>query len=178
MYTPWSIDTYQLFSTDMYEEQEIEWYNEQNETSYTYDDFDWSLDHEGYVKQLAANWLDLVRDNIIDDVILSIDPDGDPWSPRYYNYGTDNQNIHFTVDYDALKKYIADNQSDYDADKIKSSSGFVWLGDDDETMLQYYLNKKSGTEYSDESYMYDQFDLLHGNGQIGEFISFELIKKD
>jgi hypothetical protein len=177
MFTPWTIDTYSTFTFDDHDEREIENYNQENGTELTYDDFEWEYDHKGYVKQLADNWLDFMRDNIIDDVILAIEPDGEPWSPKFYNFSTENQNIKFTVDYAKLTEYIEANREHYQKNKIGSCDGFMWFGDDDQTMLHYYLQYKSGSDYTDENYYYDQIEALQSNGQIYEFVKFEVIKK-
>jgi hypothetical protein len=177
MYTPWTIDTYSTFDLEGHEDQEIYNYNEENGTSYTYDDFNWSYDHKGLVKQLANNWLDLTKFNILDDVILAITPDGEPWSPREYNFTTDDQNINFLVDYNKLVAYIEANREHYNQNKISDSSGFWWLGDKDQTMLHYYLATKSANDYTENDYISDQYDLLQGNGQLYELVSFELIEK-
>lgn len=113
-----------------------------------------------------------MRDNIIDDVILAIEPDGEPWSPREYNFATDNGNVHFTVNHDALVAYIAQNRADYDVNKIASCSGFVWFGDEDQTMLNYYLHHKSLTDYSEDAYLSDQNDMLYSNGKWDDVISY------
>lgn len=178
MFSPYTIDTYNTFDFDSHDENEVYNYNDEHNTNYTYDDFDWTYDRKGLVKQLADNWLYLTKANILDDVILDIVPDGEPYSPREYNFSTDNQNIIFTVDYDKLTAYIKDNQAHYDANKIKSSSGFWWFGDDDQTMLHYYLHFKSAADYTENDYINDQYDLLQGNGLIYEFVTFELIKPE
>lgn len=176
MYTPWTIDTYSTFDFDSHDESEIDYYNEEHNTSYTYDDFDWTYNHKGLVQCLASNWLDFVQKNIIDDVILAIEPDGEPWSPREYNFSTDNQNIIFTVNIDALKKYIFNNVDDYNVNKIQDRSGFWWMGDDEQTMLNYYLRTKSEQDYTQYDYYSDQLDQLQSNGQLYDFVSYELIK--
>lgn len=177
MYTPWTIDTYSTFTFDREEEYIIDDLCESDGKQYTYDDFTWDYDHKGLVKQLHENWLGLIHANVLDEVILAIEPDGEPWSPKYYNHGTDNANIHFVVDYEKLLAYIDVNREHYEQNKIRSTDGFMWLGDEDETMLQHYLTYKSGADYTDESYECDQWDLLIGNGQMQEFINYEVTKK-
>jgi len=176
MFTPWTIDTYSTFTTDSFETMEIDNYNEVNGTNYNYDDFEWSYDHKGIVKALAKNWLEFVTDNIIDDVIVAIKPDGEPWSPREYNFSTDNQNIIFTVNYDKLNDYIKANQASYNKNKIASCDGFMWFGDDDQTKLHYYLAYKSGNDYTPANYQMDQYEREFDSSW--EYITYELIKKN
>lgn len=176
-YTPWTIDTYNTFDFESHDDQEIENYNAENNTNLYYDDFNWSYNHKGLVKQLADNWLNLTRETILDNVIKAIEPNGEPYSPREYNFTTDNQSINFTVNYDALLAYIEDNKEHYNVNKIQSCSGFWWLGEEDQTMLHYYLAYKSAADYPEFDYISDQSDLLNGNGQIYEFVTYEPIKK-
>ena len=177
MSTPYTIDTYSTYLSDSYEEQEIEYYNETNETDYNYDDFDWKYNHKGLVQHLADSLLEQMRENIIDDVILKIEADGEAWSPREYNFATDNASFIYTVNPEALEAYIADNAEAYETDKKKSYDGFWWRGDEDETRLAFYLEHKSVKDYTNEDNFYDQWDELNGNGVWHEFIDYELIKK-
>lgn len=151
-YTPWTLDTYQTFTFDNAEDMILE------DLDKTAEDVSFSWDHKGYLKDLSINLIDLLKYNILDDVILSIEPDGDPASPAYYNYISDHLFINWTVNINKLKKYINDNIEDYNKNKIGSGSGFCWLGDEEETMLNYYLFNESVKKYSDEAYFYDQLD--------------------
>jgi hypothetical protein len=160
-FTGYTIDTYQMFTSERDDEYIIDGYQEETGRDISYDDIDWTYDHKGYVKALAETWCDLMNENITDGVIKSVALKGEPWSPREYNFSTDNCVTLFTVNYEALRKYIADNLADYNKNKIASSSGFVWLGDKDDTMLHYYLHTVSHKLYSPEdAYIYDMFDRV------------------
>ena len=175
LYTPYTLDMYSTFATDMCEEMIIEHESETHNKSLTYDDFDWSYDNAGMLKGLADNLIELLNDNIIDDVILKIELDGEPVSPREYNFITDYAFLDFTVNYDNLKKYIDDNESDYNENKIQSHSGFVWLGDNEHTMLNYYLKTKSVELLSSDDYVTAQFDDWYEIA--GNHIDYKLIAK-
>lgn len=172
MYTPWTIDTYATFTGDMYEEMELEYLSEELGRDVTYDDVEWEYNHKKLLEILTKNWIDFTRANILDDIIISIDQDGEPWSPREYNFSTDDCSITFGVNIERLRDWIEVNWEKYQAEKIQSQSGFIWLGDEDETMLEYYLRAKSAEEYTPESYLYDQLDDLQGNGRWSEVIEY------
>lgn len=175
MYTPYTLDTYQTFTSDSFEEHELESLSEEHGREISYDDIDWTYDHEKLVEMLYDNAIDLLQKNIIDDVILAVEKDGAPWSPREYNFSTDDGNIIFTVNHEKLVQFCQ-NDSDYHKDKIQSVSGFMWLGNDDQTMLNYYLAKKTASEYTPDDYYSDQIDMLDGNGGWDDVISYELKK--
>lgn len=172
MYSPYTIDTYNTFNFD-YEIENILYNQEEVNEPSTYDDYNWEYDHAGYVQALAENWLVLMRENIIDDVVLAVDLDGKACSPREYNFTTDDCNVTYTVDVDKLNAYIKANQSDFDQNKIKSDDGFVWLGDETQQKLHYYLLHESIKGYSDEYYMSDVFERVPAY----DYISYTLIEK-
>lgn len=174
LYTPWTLDTYQTFTFDQSDENEIEFYNDENNTSYDYDDFDWTYDCKGYVQALAENLLDKLRENIIDDVILSIDSDLKVYTPKEYNFTTDKIFLDFTVNYDLLKAYVAANNEEYQKEKIKSCSGFMWFGEEEHDMLNWYLRNVSELiHYSDENYMWDQIEDIYPS----EYVKMKLLPK-
>lgn len=173
MYTPWTIDTYATFDTEREEEMAIENYNEEHCTEYTYDDFDWEYDHKGLVKCLAENWQHFVNKEATDEVIEKVELDGEPRSPREYNFATDDCDIIVTVDYKKLRQYVADNKAHFEGNKIKSTDGFMWLGDDDQAMLHYYLWHEAVKNYSVDYYMDDQLDRLQSNGEMAEFVEMK-----
>jgi hypothetical protein len=172
-FTGYTIDTYQTFNTDMDEESIIESYSYDYGVEFTYDDFIWSFDHNGYVQALSKAWCKLMNENIIDEVILSVKLNGEAYSPREYNFSTDNCSTVFTVNHNALLKYIDDNRVAYDRDHVRDESGFMWFGDEDATMLHYYLHTVSRKLYDTESYMNDMFDLVHSY----EYLDYELITR-
>jgi len=176
MYTPYTLDTYSIFTFDHAEESEIQYYNEEHEKpdgkEYEYDDFDWDYDNQGYLNALAGNLLDMLNQNILDDVITKIEHDGKTYSPKEYNFKTDDADLQFTVNEEKLKEYITQNEEDYNKNKIGSCDGFMWFGDEDETKLNYYLKTKSLEDYPREDYWYDQYEIYPS-----EFITMTLIKK-
>lgn len=148
-FTPYTIDTYNVFTFDRVDNAFIE-------DDRTYDDYEWEYNHAGYVQALADNWEVLMQKNILDDVILGVTLDGKAYSPREYNYTTDNAQVVFTINYDALLAYIEKNKEAYDRDHIRDYDGFWWLGDEDDTMLHYYLHTKTLETYPESEYMQDQ----------------------
>lgn len=177
MYTPWTIDTYNVFTFETHEEMEIEHMSEEFNKPLTYDDFEWTYNNKKFLEVLMGNWMEIIGDNIKDDVIKDITQDGEPWSPRYYNYSTDDCNIAFTVDLEKLKGWIKDHQEQYNQDKIKSVSGFIWLGDEEQTMLNYYLRAKSAVkDLTEGEYIMDQHERITEQLYTEDIIQYTLKK--
>ncbi len=157
--TPYTIDTYQTFTFEGEDDYILESLNEDSKKEITYDDVDWTYDCKGYVQDLATSWAELMNANIIDSVIKKITLDGKAYSPKYYNFATDNCNVVFEVDYKRLKAYIAKHQTDYDKNHIRSYDGYMCFMDKNEVMLHYYLHNESNRKYDHfESYHYDQIE--------------------
>ena len=171
LYTPYTLDCNNTFTFDSTIEGEIENYNQENDTNYNYDDFDFDFEIEEYLKELAINRLNLLKENILDDVIINIVKDSDPISPKYYNYTTDKSFNTFIVNNKKLNEYIEKNKKDYNKNKIDSCNGFMWFGNKRQTKLAYYLDNKSIEDYDKENYLWDQFD----NVCQYEYISFKLL---
>lgn len=149
MFTPWTLDTYQTF--DMSNNEYL------IEDGKEYDDYNWEYDFQGYLAALYANYIELLNNNILDDVILKVDAgDKGVSSPKEYNHSTDRGYPVFTVNYDKLLEYIEGNRDDFEKNKIQDGSGFWWYGSDDDTMLHYYLKTVSSGAYNFEAYYYDQ----------------------
>jgi hypothetical protein len=173
MFTPYTLDTYSTFTLDNEAERIIENLSEDTGRELSYDDIDWNFDMDGLVKALANRRLKVLRDNILDHVILAIADNTDISSPREYNFKTDNCFNVYTVDIEALDDFIAKNQKDYDNNKLRDRDGFWWFGDDDQTKLNYYLTKtnycEKGSEF--EEYYYDMIEGV----DLSEFINYKLI---
>jgi hypothetical protein len=153
--TPYTIDTYQTFTFDNAEEMICENY------TLDYDDLDWEHRTTEHVQALAESWLHLLKENILDNVIRDIAITAPASSPREYNFRTDSAPVKFTVDMDALNKYIDDHAEDYQKNKIHSVDGFMYFGDEDDARLDYYLRKVSTVLYRPyEDYFMDQLDAV------------------
>jgi len=157
-FTPWTIDTYGTFTGDGDDEYILESLSEETGRDIEYDDVEWDYDHKGFVQNLAEKWLELLHKNIIDDVILNIELDGKAYSPREYNFTTDNCNTIFTVDIEKLHAYVKNHDDDYAEKRIHSASGFMCFMDEDARELHYYLRAISEKEYSAWDYMNDVLD--------------------
>lgn len=143
-----TIDTYQTFAGDQADENLISYYNEEHNTDYNYDDFEWDYDHQSIVSDLAkkrSEFLESESPAIHKCVPVSTG------SPREYNYSTDYAMFEITYDDDLVEKFIKENQEDYN--KFYRDSGWYshteWRDDDDKqkeenmaiSKLDYYLNK-------------------------------------
>lgn len=161
--TPYTIDTYNTFTFD----------NEEvfMEDGKTYDDYEWEYDHKGYLQALADNWEKLMRENILDDIIKNITVTGEAYSPREYNFTTDNAPITIEYDPEALHAYIEAHKEQYEAEKRRDYDGYMFLGDEEDNMLMWYMETVSTKMYSPEDYYMDQRD----NVSEYEYISNTLI---
>lgn len=172
-FTPWTLDCYQTFTFENTEDQEIYYYNEENQTSLDYDDFNWEYQCDDYLSALADNRLELLKQYIIDDVILDIKADGKPVSPKEYNFDTDKAFNDYIVNQKALNEYIKANQDDYNKNKLQSCDGFMLFGDDITTKLHYYLATKSIKALSSNYYFMEQYEQVEQY----EYMLMELIKQ-
>lgn len=143
-----TIDTYKMFSGESVDEARIEHYNEEHNTDYDYDDFEWDYDHQSIVSDLAekrSEFLEGESPAIHKCVPVSTG------SPKEYNFSTDYAMFEITYDDDLVEKFIKENQEDYD--RFYRDSGWYshteWRDDNDEqkveniemSKLDYYLNK-------------------------------------
>lgn len=159
MFTPYTLDTYGTFNFDGTDELILENAKEDNGgVEVSYDDFDWKYDTNGYLLALRQNLLKLLNANILDDVILKVEPEGDIVRPREYNFSTDWSNLVFTVNENALNAYIEAHKEAYDAEHLRDRDGFWWFGDELQTRLNWYLSTVSEKTYTQEEYIGDQME--------------------
>lgn len=151
-FTPWTIDTYNVFTCEHEEEAILD------DLGGNYDDYDWEYDFEGYIKALALNWLKIVNEYILDDVIKGVELVDEPYSPREYNFTTDNCQVSFNVDIKKLNEYIENNREAYNNEHIRSCDGFMWFGDDNDTKLHWYLHTVSEAKLPREVYIQTQYE--------------------
>lgn len=143
-----TIDTYQTFTGDQADENLISYYNEEHNTDYDYDDFEWEYDHAQIVSDLAERRSEFLESE--SPAIYKCIPVG-TGSPREYNFSTDYAMFEITYDEDIVWGYIKEHKEDYDT--FYRDSGWYshteWRDDDDPqkaenvemSMLDYYLNK-------------------------------------
>lgn len=167
--TPYTLDTYATFTFDdaveYITENMRELHPELPEISY--DDIEWNYDCEGYLAALAKNWESLMRDNMLDDVILKVTVTGKPHSPREYNFSTDDAPIEIEYNEKALCEYIAAHRDQYEREKRRSYDGYMWLGDERDNEIMWYLAHNaryhtSGTNgnYTPGNYVVDQLEKI------------------
>lgn len=166
-FTPYTIDTYDTFTITEAEDIIMD------DLGVDYYAIEWTHDNEGFIQDLAKSWCELMNNNILDDVIKSIELDGKAYSPKYYNYTTDNCQVFITYNEVKLDEYIAKNIADYEKNKIRSCDGFMFLGDETDAKIHYYLKNESVKLYSINDYLMDQYE----NVQSYEYIQGELIVK-
>lgn len=147
LYTPYTLDTYSTFTME-----------DADEVLELAEDADVDYDVDGYLADLAKNRLKLLRKNILDDVILTVNGDQKVIRPKEYNFTTDKTWDTYTIDNKKLDAFINANSEDYTKNKLKDSDGFWWLGDEWQTKLNYYLYKKSAKDYPANDYYTDQLE--------------------
>ena len=125
-----SPDTYQTFTSDSWEEQEIEYVSEQTGLDLTYDDFDWTYDHAGIVADLSeelCDWLaETLHDNGVKNVTVELVATG---SPREYNFTSDWWEARVTCNAQSLREQTPDFDVDNWVERhYQSVSGFMsWV---------------------------------------------------
>lgn len=146
-FTPWTLDTYQTFTFKRAEEMEIDYWSDKLGLNLDYNDFEWTYHNEEFLQALADELEKTLKEYILDDVIKGLEF-GAPTSPRQYNFTTDKSFVEWEVDMDKLNEYIEENKEDFEDNKISSGPGFMWLGDEEETKLNYYLKKESTKKFN------------------------------
>lgn len=170
-WTPYGINTYNLFDFESADEQIMENIIEDTKKQVVYDDIEWNYRHKSYVQALAHNWVKLMRSNILDSVIEGVGLTGKAYSPREYNYYQDSCEVQWFINGDALRSYIKQHKAHYEEHKIKSASGFSWLGNENETMLWYYLQYVSAEKYYHDAYFQDQMEGVEAEN----FIDYKIV---
>lgn len=165
LYTPYTLDTYNTFDLDI---DEMSFFELEGE----YDDYTFDYDFDTYKKDLAVNMIKLLKANILDNVITGIESDYIVHSPRSYNYETDKIYIDFIINKKELDLYIEKNIDKYNAEKIKDQDGFWWLGNEDQTRLNFYLYNESIEIYSSDDYVMDQYEGVESY----QFITYKKLK--
>lgn len=143
-----TIDTYKMFNGETVDEVLIEYYNEEHNTDYDYDDFEWDYDHAQIVKDLAERRAEFLESecNAIQKCVTTV-----TGSPREYNFSTDYAVLEITYDETKVENYIKEHKDEYDSWYKESGwwSATEWRDDDDKckeenreiARLDYYLNE-------------------------------------
>lgn len=120
------------------EDQDIEYYNEENNTEYEYDSFAW--DYSEYENRVAKKFVARLETELA--IFLPIKLEFQQViSPKEYNFTNDSINIAATLDLDELMKLIEarrDNAAIYFKDNYTSCSGFISSHSND---ITDWLNK-------------------------------------
>lgn len=149
--SPFTLDMYATFTSDSAEENILENLREEN-PAITYDDLDWTYDHETVHRELADLWCEFVLENIpaiTQATTTSI------YSPKYYNYTTDSADIDITYDSSIIDTYIQEHAPQYLAYCRDRSYHIESPLENDEEKICYYLE---GLNLSDDwtDYAYEK----------------------
>lgn len=107
------------------EEQDIESYNEEYKTDYSYDDFIW--DYKDYHERVAKAFVNRLETEICPLLPIKIEFQ-ELRSPREYNFANDSINVAVTLDLKALMGLIKERKEQaeqYFKDKYTPCSGFI-----------------------------------------------------
>lgn len=165
-----TIDTYTMFNGGNVDEMLIGDYNEEHNTDYDYDDFEWDYDHAQIVKDFAKRRAEFLESE--SPAIHKCVPTT-TGSPREYNFSTDYAVFEITYDDDLVEKFIKENQEGYN--KFYRDSGWYshteWRDDDDEqkaenieiSKLDYYLNKTIDHDTAYYALAEDEYEVYMNN---------------
>lgn len=107
------------------EDSDIDYYNEENNTNLSYDDFEWNYkDYENRVAKSFVNRLETELRQFLDITITF----QDVYSPKEYNFYNDHIDIKVELNLDELLQLIKDRKeqaAQYFRDKYTSCSGFI-----------------------------------------------------
>ena len=101
-------------------------YNQENDTNFDYDNFDW--DYSEYYDQIARNCCDAIetllkKNNIVQSIKFQ-----NIVSPQYYNYSNDSINVEVEINIENLILFIAQNKKEFDTyikENYSSRDGFM-----------------------------------------------------
>lgn len=96
----------------------IEYYNEENGTELSWDDFNWTYDFVSYSKAITEGIMDAIKDEF-PGLVVSYEFE-ELIQPKEYNFSTDSVNILLEVDKAVLLRLIAENK-DKLTEKIKEN---------------------------------------------------------
>ena len=156
-----SIDTYNQFTGDGVDESIIQYYNENHNTNYTYDDFEWDYEHAEIVKDLATERAYLLETELPGFKSIKVESTG---SPREYKFSTDY--AMFEIDYD--EKMVSDyiNSHPEYVDWYRNSGWYSvieWREDTEGkqelvrmAQLNFYLNDFYEEHWYDYDPLYDK----------------------
>lgn len=107
------------------EDGDIEYYNEENKTDLSYDDFKW--DYKDYETRVSKEFAARIEKELNQFLPIEIEFQH-VHSPREYNFSNDSINIAVSLDIDELIKLIEERKQDaatYFKNKYTSRSGFT-----------------------------------------------------
>lgn len=125
------------------EKQIIEYYNEENGTELSWDDFNWTYDFVSYSKAITEVIMEAIKDEF-PGLVVSYEFE-ELIQPKEYNFSTDTIYIKLDLDKAVLLSIIAENREKL-TEKIKekytSCSGFIsWHSNKYEDWFNDILNE-------------------------------------
>jgi hypothetical protein len=161
---------------DSQEMDNIETYNDENDTNLSFDDFEW--EYQDALNDVAKLCFDTLEPLIIKLPFVEKVTYVDLYSPKEYNYRNDQINVDYLVDYDKMIKYFIGNLTlsdienyDYDED-AEYKNEFI-----DNCIKSDYTSRPGFTSYYSNDIQEWLKDLLKDNlsdTQITSLIEYAL----
>ena len=158
-----SPDTYSLFTTEHFENNEIQNASEvSGQDDLDYGDFDWEYDHPAIVRGISEALADTIVEKLMEIGLESAAATDviDSWSPREYNFTSDGFEMRFTCDPEELRALTPDFfVEEWVHDHYRSSSGFLsyvpgrmqdddWYAEYDGAFrIEYLLSREVDPDY-------------------------------
>jgi len=175
-------------SNDDDEDYEINEYNQENDTDYDHDDFEW--DYEDYRQQVSEGCCSGIE-NLLEKIGFDIKVKFQKLvSPKYYNFTNDSINCEYELtqhEYDKVINYIKSNWSafeEYIKDGYSSRDGFISSKSNNPEVWMNNLKSESHLEHGFGSVLdfileneeYTHESLYYEVDSVG--VSYELIEQD
>ncbi len=151
--TPYTCDTYSMFSSDVY----FDYVSDDQEEGAESEDV--NFDQKEIIKKIGTIAADFMRDQY--DQITGAQVVG-TFSPSFYNYTTDSAEIEIDADMEKIKAYCIDKKWEDQIEKIDNDVWMmngIYIKDQAEAMLLFYIKDLANDEMIND-YQISVYDVL------------------
>ena len=151
--TPYTCDTYSMFSSDVY----FNYVSDDQEEGAEFEDV--FFDQKQIIKKIGTIAADFMRDEY--SLITGAQVVG-TFSPKFYNYTTDSAEIEIEADMNAVRAYCIKNNWEDQIEKIDADVWMmngIYVKDQAEAMLLFYIDHFSTDEMVND-YTSSVYDVL------------------
>ena len=152
-WTPYTCDTYSMFSSDVY----FNYVSDDQEEGAEFEDV--FFDQKQIIKKIGTIAADFMRDEY--SLITGAQVVG-TFSPKFYNYTTDSAEIEIEADMEAIRAYCIKNNWEDHIEKIDENVWMmngIYVKDQAEAMLLFYIDHFSTDEMVND-YTSSVYDVL------------------